>query len=425
MKLFSLIIFFVLLFFYSCTEDSNITCETTGCKAGKHCDVEKNLCVINCTPEFCAQIGEYCNPETKECEKSCGESGCKEGFVCDNSKNECIEECTESSCGANAHCDKTTKLCRENCIYNSCNADNNEVCDPETRDCIVKATTPCTANSCTNGAHCNEATGYCTGGCDEITCETGKVCNPEDLSCIDICTFNSCEGNNVCNTETGLCEGYLSYPEGPYAEPFTGNSDNETDTNNYENNLKGKIPENLSWTDCENKEISLLRYYSMKAKSGAPELIILNETSGDCENCEAEGDALGQFYKDNILENGFPRYQIINLLIDDDTFDGNMDDPNGYAASWKSKYHQDFPSVGDTDRKTEKYNAKGKITFKMFIDAETMQILGVLYGSSSGIESFKAKINEIEKKKLCEKLNCEAQGSYCIYKSSDHTAKCN
>ena len=425
MKLFSMIILFILLFFYSCAKENNVTCETTGCKAGRHCDIEKKLCVINCTPESCAQIGEYCNPTTKECENSCKESGCKTGFVCDNSRNECVEACTELSCKTSEHCDKVTKLCKENCIFNSCNSANNEVCDPETRDCVVKATTPCTSNSCTNGAHCNETTGYCVGGCSEITCETGKVCNPENLECIDTCTFNSCEGEKACNINTGLCENYINYPEGPYAPTFTGNSDNEAETLVYEDSLKGEILENLSWTDSENKKISLLKYYSLKVKSGAPNIIILNETSGDCENCEAEGDALGQFYRDNLLENNFPRYQIINLLIDDDTFDGNMENPTAYAASWKAKYHQDFPSVGNTDRTLDPYNDRGKITFKIFINAENMKILDVLYGSSASIETFKGKIREVEKKILCNKLNCESMGTYCIYNFDAHTAKCN
>lgn len=424
MKFLSLMLFFILLLFYSCNNSDERTCATIGCKAGKHCDVGKNLCVVNCTEAYCSEIGEFCNPSTKECDKSCEESGCSNGKACDSSINKCIDICTDTSCDSDSHCDKVSGLCKKNCIYNSCNSNNNEVCDPETRECIVKATTFCTINSCANGSKCNEVTGYCTGGCSEINCEEEKVCNPEDLTCIDKCSFNSCTDQKYCNTQSGLCENFLDYPSGPYLTKFTGNSENTTETDNYETEMLGKIIENISWKDSDNKSISLLKYYSLNNKSDFPLLVILNETSGDCEPCEAEADALGQFYKDNKLENGFPRYEIIETLIDDDVFDGNMADPSGFANSWKEKYHQDFPVIGDLERKLEPYNSRGKITYKIFINAKTMKVEGFLYGSNPTITNFKAKVRQIEKKILCDKLKCNEQGSYCIYKD-DHTAKCN
>ncbi len=403
---------------YSCAGEEK-TCTETGCDTGKHCVVEKNLCVKDCTPEYCAPIGEVCNPTTKECETSCKETGCETGFICDETENKCVASCLEVQCNDGLHCNTTTKLCDINCTDSDCSANNNQVCDPESHICVTKADTFCTEDSCIEGSHCNTTTGHCVGGCADIECPNGDVCNPNLLRCVHACTPGVCRGDSFCNVENKLCESFVDYPTEPYGTE------------------EGNTIKDLSWTDTDAKIISLKKLHSMSIKTGYPRVIILVESAGWCDPCRQEAPALSQFFKDTRLPNGQERIAVIQTVVDDNTADGVMSNPDEFAKSWKTQYAIEFPVVGDNGKFAsengfdnglpllENYNASGSIPFNLIINAQTMKIVGLENGTDENLTGLRVNVREIEKEILCAPLNCDAQGSYCIYKGDEGTAKCN
>ncbi len=418
MKKILIMFLFLITLLYSCAGEEK-TCVETGCDAGKHCIASKNLCVLDCTPEYCAPIGEVCNPETKECETSCKETGCDTGFVCDETQNKCVASCLEVQCKDGSHCNTETKLCETNCTEADCNAAANEVCDPETFVCVVKAETACTADSCVESSHCNTTTGHCVGGCADIECPEGDVCNPSLLRCVHPCTPGACRGESFCNTENKLCESFVDYPAGPYG------------------NEEGDVIKELSWTDTSKKLASLKKLHSMYVKTGYPRVIILVESAGWCDPCRQEAPALSQFFKDTRMPNGQERVAVIQTVVDDNSADGLMAHPDEFAKSWKNDYSIEFPVVGDNGRFAsengfdnelpllENYNASGSIPFNLIISAQTMKIVGLENGTDENLTALRTKVREIEKEILCTPLDCGSKGSYCIYVSDNGTAKCN
>jgi thiol-disulfide isomerase/thioredoxin len=413
MKKIFLLILTTIALSYSCAGETK-TCEETGCDAGKHCIIEKDLCVQDCTPEYCAPIGEVCNPNTKECELSCEETGCDTGFVCNTSNNKCEASCLEVQCSDGLHCNTKTKLCEANCVESDCNSAFNEVCDPESNVCVVKADVACDENSCVEGSHCNTYTGNCVGGCADIKCNEGDVCNPSLLRCVHECTPGICKGESFCNIESKLCEAFVSYPPEPYGK------------------LVGTTIKDLEWLDTDKKIASLRKYHSMAVKTGYPRVIILVESAGWCSPCRQEAPALKSLYEDKRLPNGQERVAVIQTIVDDNINDGIMSNPDEFAKSWKDQYGMEFPVAGDNGSTSEDglplleaYNASGSIPFNIIINAQTMKIVGLENGTDEVLSGLISKIRDIEQEMLCEPLDCAAKDSYCIYRNDNGTAKCN
>jgi len=402
----------ITLFLASCAGEEK-TCEETGCDTGKHCIIEKNQCVQDCTADYCAVIGEICNDTTKECEPSCMDTGCVTGEVCDESQNKCIDSCIEVQCAGATHCNLDSKLCDEDCTAESCTGEG-EVCDPESKTCVVKASNSCDDSSCVEGSHCNTTTGHCVGGCADIDCPGGKVCNPSLLRCVNECSVGVCRGESFCNLDSKLCEAFVDYP--------TAAKGTE----------KGDIIKNLSWVDVDKKNISLRKYHSMYKKTGYPKVMILIASAGWCSPCRQEAPLMRDFYDSMILPNGQERLAIVQTIIDDNSMDGVLSSPDAFAKSWRDQYGMKFSVVGDpADPITHKsslddYNPEGGIPFNMIINLKNMEIADLQNGTDEVLGSVKSKVREVEKEILCKPLNCDkANGHYCIYNRNNGSAECS
>ena len=407
-------IFLVALFLglvYSCNNDSgNLTCEVTGCKAKFHCDMESKICVKDCTVEECAKIESFCSHLTKECEPWCKYEGCDRGLICDEKNNKCVSSCLDVGCRENEHCNKESKICEENCNLDSdCDENNNEVCDIETKSCVVRAQNPCTDDSqCPTGAVCNKKTGYCKGGCADLKCNEDEICNPDVPECVKPCNLGECNEGFHCDVESRFCKGNTTeYPNGPYGKNI------------------GDIIENLSWDTVDGGKISLNNYYNIKKDTDFPRILILNEIllSDESDNAsKVEAEALGNLYDGTLLE-GKHRFEIFQGFIRRD----GVIDAVDFIKNWKTTYNQKFPSVIDDFSLINEYNTtEGKsIPFKIIVNPENMEILDFIVGTNSELTILESKLRKYEKKVLCDKLDCESKGSYCIYKYSDGSARCN
>ena len=421
MKKFFLLFILLSAYFYSCAGEKE-TCAETGCEKGKHCVVSKNICKKDCTDEYCAQIGQACNPITKECEESCKETGCESGYVCNETTNRCEISCLTAECSDGYHCNLKKQVCEKNCTPEDCNTQNNEVCDPESHICVVKAQDPCKSDDiCPESSHCNLTTGHCVGGCADIECAPEDVCSPTLLRCLHACTPQTCRGETFCNPQTKLCESYSKYPEGPYG------------TN------KNDVIKPLKWTDTDGKPASLKMLHNMYLKIGYPRVILLVESAGWCSPCRQEAPVLNQYYKEMIdPDSGLPRLAIIQTIVDDNSQDGQFNgDPDAFASQWKNDYNMDFSVVGDDGRFANEngfneeypllvfYNQSGSIPFNILINARTMQIIDFENGTDEEISGIKLGFEKAEKKVLCGELNCEENGKSCVYNKNKGKAYCH
>jgi len=394
MKRILILIPLIAAFFYSCAGEDK-TCSESGCDTGKHCVVKTNKCVKDCTVEYCGEIGEICNSETKNCEESCMDSGCEAGYNCNETNNKCEQSCLQVQCKDGLHCNVMTKLCDVNCVEADCSTEDKEVCDPESHICVVKADNACTDATCNDGSHCNATTGHCVGGCAEVDCSDGDVCNPDTLRCLHECKVGICKGESFCNTESKLCESFVDYPAGSYGKE------------------EGDIIKELEWTDTDGKLASLKKLHSMYEKTGFPRVIILVESAGWCDPCRQEAPALRDFYNNKRLLDGRERVAVIQTIVDDNRNDGVMSNPDEFAKSWKTQYEMEFSVVGDNGRFSsdngftnglpilENYNASGSIPFNLIINAKTMKIEGLENGTDEALSALRAKFREIEKEIVC------------------------
>ena len=407
-----LYLFSFLLIFYSCgNKNTELDCKVTGCKAGTHCDFNTSTCIKDCTQEECDKIDSFCNENTKICEPWCKFDGCSQGLICNEIKNECTQSCLDVGCEEGKHCNQETQFCENDCNKDTdCNSRNNEVCDLETKICTVKSSNPCTSdNDCPEDSYCYKRTGYCKGGCANIECEENKICNPETLECVLPCRLGSCEENKYCNIEQKVCRTMFEYPQEPYGKN------------------PGDTIENLSWQTLNKGIISTGKYYSLNKNSGFPRILILNEIIGSHneENNSAslvEAESLGNFYNNTIL-NGYHRFEILQGFL---RIDENIPTET-FIKNWQTQYNQKFISVEDFSKKINEYNtdeSKG-VPFKILIDASNMKILDFIVGTNSNLSELEAKLRKYEKRILCDRLDCESQNSYCIYKYTDGTARCN
>ncbi|MBZ0233686.1 MAG: hypothetical protein K8M05_15270, partial [Deltaproteobacteria bacterium] len=167
-----------------------------------------------CVPLPGPPPGNYCVPDP------CVGVQCQPNEVCDSGTGECRDLCQGVMCRAGEEC--RLGFCLD-CFDLPDNCDAGELCVEDGNGVGQCVDNPCDPNPCAANQTCNngECTGdcsactgseVCVGGqcvpdqCDNVTCPTGQVCDPETGDCIgNDCEGVQCQPGQVCVPTTGDC----------------------------------------------------------------------------------------------------------------------------------------------------------------------------------------------------------------------------
>ncbi len=211
-----------------CSEDGLFKCKTDengcavwkksgSCPTGTYCNYDTGKCVEDCpdacdpeAPKKCIKAGiDICENN----EKGCGihtVKPCDVGTYCDEETITCIP-CQET-CNPDAltRCsDKGIETCTpdvQGCAeWTLTECPDNQICDPETLQCVDGCTDACTAGDkkCDqNGiSECGDSNeDGCTEWGEPVACEAGLICDEETISCK--CNDECREGENKCENNS-------------------------------------------------------------------------------------------------------------------------------------------------------------------------------------------------------------------------------
>lgn len=187
-------------------------CREGECLPGEFCDLNTRECVFGCQADDDCGPGLYCDEPTNTCFEGCrGDEECGEGEVCeliviedDAQRQRCVADSCESDadCADDAYCGpdpqrEEINICQIGCRSQPDNCAEGEVCDGETRRCVL---------GCAEDGDCGEGficvpgePSSCQPGCrEDESCAEGQRCLVEELRC-------SCLGNNDC-VQGQVCE---------------------------------------------------------------------------------------------------------------------------------------------------------------------------------------------------------------------------
>lgn len=201
---------------------SGVTCVGGGqpCDTGQLGICATGITQCNATGTFCKQVSpsgkEKCNGVDDDCNGQADEGDiCPTGLVCD--KGACVQKCQSGEfacpngkvCGATGHCvdpgcQNVSCDAGKVCVAGKCKAPCDGVVCPHSQVCRVGACVdPCAGVTCGAGMVCD--TGICVAKCDCLPCAgANKACLASTGLCIDAaCAGVTCAAGKHC--ESGKC----------------------------------------------------------------------------------------------------------------------------------------------------------------------------------------------------------------------------
>lgn len=209
-----------------CIDPGDCRTNDTGCTGFSYCDEETGECLPGCTDSAqCVGDEEVCDLDLRACVCDSGLARC--GSVCVDTQNnplfcgDCITVCDVGhicelgvcvdpddcrtngiGCTGFTYCDEETGDCLPGCDTSTQCTGDNEVCDPELRDCVCDTGFDQCPAGCVNTQNDPSFCGDC-----ERECPIGNVCVVGN--CLDPgdCRTNGigCIGFTYCDAATGEC----------------------------------------------------------------------------------------------------------------------------------------------------------------------------------------------------------------------------
>ncbi len=364
--------------------------ESTACARNEIC--EDGECVTICDDD-CVEGNKRCQDNDYEVCADCDEDPCMEwggrtaceyGMLCD--EGECVFDCSDV-------CELDATRCDVGEAYEVCGQFDNDECLEWGGLTNCDANLVCVDGACVCDDECQSRDRRCVGGgieafeqcvdldgdgCLEWSDQT--VCSPQYLceagmcvpDCIQECSQDSrrcvgggveayqvcgdfdedvcrewgvqveCDPGLVCNPTTGSCRN--PYPAGPYGTHY------------------GDTMENMCLEDglCNSngEMICMDEYVDRKAT-----LIMVH--SGWCPSCNQQMQGIEQFYQ-TYVDQGLG---ILQVLIEDDAYNGSRQALLDYACKEIKMYHLTFPvAIDPGGRVTNKFFDQGYIPLNMIVD---------------------------------------------------------